>query len=67
MGFTVEEQALLSYMDCSDRTKLSVVIGSIRHGIDDPPLKELLDSILEKLEIMSDSEFSEQAFSDMTT
>lgn len=58
MGFTLEEMGLMAIFDTSDRSRL---ISEIRNSLPDlrvPEMKELANSLLHRLEAMTDQEFA---------
>lgn len=58
MEFTLEETGLMAVFDTSDRSRL---LSGIRESLPDlrePEMKELANSVLHKLEAMTDQEFA---------
>ena len=60
--FTVEEINLMSIYCTSSRKTLIGELVSGLHGVDDPEMIEIFTSSIEKLEFITDAEFTEIGF-----
>jgi len=60
--FTVEEENLICVFDVSSRNALIDGIRGAIPDFDEPELCEIAESVLDKLDAMTDAEFSALAF-----
>ena len=62
MNFTIEEENFECIFDVSSRTAAINEITAALFEINEPELREIADNVLQKLNDMSDSEFSALTF-----
>ena len=58
MGFTLEEMGLIAVFDTRDRIRLLFGIRESQSDLREPEMKELAQSVLRRMEAMTDQEFA---------
>lgn len=67
MRFSVDEMNVIAIYDTTDRNKLITQLKSVLPNIEDTELSEITEEAINKLERMTDEEFSSTEFKSFLT
>ena len=67
MRFSVDEMNVIAIYDSTDRNKLITQLKSVLPNIEDTELSEITEEAINKLERMTDEEFSSTEFKSFLT